>query len=94
MQNNAFKQKNKNIKKPQDIKNTATTGYGNSKYSKKGNQHIFNNNFNNKKKELNIELPEEDDITNQYNLDVVKYLLLNIFYLISKIIHFCKKISK
>jgi len=60
----------------------------NSKYSKKGNTHALNNLNNNniitnKKRELNIDLPEEDEELNPNkliqinNLDAVKYIYLN-----------------
>lgn len=50
---------------------SANTGYGNSKYSKKSNQVAMNNHNNpnnnniNKKREINVELSEEDDVANQ-----------------------------
>lgn len=77
--NNPLRDKSKSAKKTNnaDVKSiSANTGYGNSKYSKKGNQHTLNNNYNNlnannKKREINVEFSEEDDISNQnYNNNI------------------------
>ena len=65
--NNTLKEKNKNVKK-QEVKNP-NSNYVNSKYSKKSSNQtpVLNNNFNQKKRELNIELPEEDEVIIQNN---------------------------